>query len=900
MLILIIAGGPDKGRIYELNDGEPIVLGREGDQVKLNDRKVSREHARLWSEGGQWYLEDLGSRHGTYRNHTKLETTQRAKLKDGDYLQIGNTVMVLGRMQVDSAQRLALIGGIDKAQPHKRSKVPAVAAGVAIAALLGMSGYFVYQLDELSKQTVSQEAFAQLQKDLVEANKLQTDRIAESIDKQTGVGKELLNKHQQLATTIDQTNQAIGKHGQAIANATDLITGQTDPILAKLETVSASAAKQQAALDRLGEMLAHQNASDNGPQLLTAMTQIRKMLADQAMGDVLVAKLDEAMKLNSKAAGEAIRVALAEHRKAMKSDAIASSDNTEALLNRVLTQLAQVPTQDQIAKEVKLAFADSGAKNEQFMRLVLAEIRKAGDQIATDVSAVAREDAGQAQTLMKQVVAELDKRPTNAQLASDLRKAMDEAFAKRDSDQGESQTQLTALMKKALNELEHMPTSEQLAADLRRMVGEDAQRTEALIARVLTELDQRPTAEQIAKQLQAEDNGSATKTANLLEQVLAKLDKQHQLTEQIASLREQIKTMPGRNTESVREVLTRLDQQDKNSAAMLSAISELRGVMPKDVSGQLDEVLAQLASQVRTDQITDTIEKSVQRIANAQDAQTQATLAKLTERLDALPSAEQFDKVAKSQDALAKLLDTSDAGDAIGELRASLEQLSTKIGAQPDDKLKQIIKMLEKRQKVELMLAELHDAMDTQSDQTAKLRKELLDAIAAADNPDTTRALRELMSTVQNRLATDDSVRQAIRDEMRGTLLPNQKAQADARDITNSANNRQGTPSQPANGTPRTRLTPLESAYKQSFETGEPVVVGAGVVDPQTGQVSKGRKIDPAIAKQLGFETWRDWYLTDRHAQQMRLQQEAIKQRNENDASSNPGTIKLPDADSNG
>ena len=74
------------------------------------------------------------------------------------------------------------------------------------------------------------------------------------------------------------------------------------------------------------------------------------------------------------------------------------------------------------------------------------------------------------------------------------------------------------------------------------------------------------------------------------------------------------------------------------------------------------------------------------------------------------------------------------------------------------------------------------------------------------------------------------------------------------------------------------------------------VTVGAGVVDPATGRVSEGRRIDPAVAKALGFETWRDWYLTDRHAEQMRLQQQAVRQRNANDARDN-GTIELPSVD---
>ena len=64
-------------------------------------------------------------------------------------------------------------------------------------------------------------------------------------------------------------------------------------------------------------------------------------------------------------------------------------------------------------------------------------------------------------------------------------------------------------------------------------------------------------------------------------------------------------------------------------------------------------------------------------------------------------------------------------------------------------------------------------------------------------------------------------------------------------------------------------------------------------MDPDTGRISEGRLIDPAVAKEAGFETWRDWYLTDQHVTKMRLQHEALRQRNANDAQ-DPETIELP------
>ena len=873
MLILIIAGGPDKGRIYELTDGAPIVLGREGDQVKLNDRKVSREHARLWSEGGQWYLKDLGSRHGTFRNHVELEKGQHAKLKDGDYLQIGNTVMVLGRMQANLAERSALLaGGAAGEIPTKRSKLPMVAAGLGLAAVLGLGGYLAMQLQELRDETVPREDLAALQSQLL-ALKDQAAKDAEAIKR-----------------SAEEMSESLAQTTEQIAGATDTIVSVRDPLVEQLEAAKRTATQQQLALEQIGETLAEQtdNKSD---EVLAAVAQMKALIEDQPTGEQLIARLEEAIDGNAQAAGEAVQLALAEHRKAEAAGTIASAKQTEALMSRVLESLALVPTREQLAEEVKLAVAEAKAQDEQFMRLVLAELRRTGDQIATDVTAAVEEDAGQANELMKQVVAELGKQPTGEQLAADLREAMEEAFAKRETNNEE----LPGLMRQVLSELEQRPTSEQLAADLRRVIGEDAQRTELLVARVMSEIDQRPTAEQIASELQASDNESAVRTATLLEEVLDKVEAQDQLASQIASLRKQIETMPGTNTNIIKSMLDRLDEQDRNSTAMLASIKELRQAIPEDLPGQLDKVLEQLDKQVRTDQMTDAIEAAMQRIATKENKQTADAIESLSKRIDALPSAKELAKLSESQESLAKLLEASDAREDIGQLRASLQGLSEKLAQAggDDEQLKKIITMLEKREKTELLIAELHDAMDTQSEKTEALKKELLASIADAKQPDTSATLNELLAMVREKLITDESIRQAIRDEMRGTILPNQKAIADARDVTTSS-----TPSIDDTTTDdpsikERRLTRLESAYKQSFESGHPVTIGAGVVDPKTGEVSKGRLIDPAVAKALGFETWRDWYLTDRHAEQMRLQREALLQRNEN-ARSNGGSVQLP------
>ena len=111
MLILIVAGGHDKGRFYQFTDQDAVTLGREGADVALTDSRVSRVHGRLWCDGGQWYVQDLGSRHGIYRNHTRIAGTQ--PLKDGDYLQLGRTVLVVARVPSGAAHRAGRVAATD-------------------------------------------------------------------------------------------------------------------------------------------------------------------------------------------------------------------------------------------------------------------------------------------------------------------------------------------------------------------------------------------------------------------------------------------------------------------------------------------------------------------------------------------------------------------------------------------------------------------------------------------------------------------------------------------------------------------------------------------------------------------------------------------------------------------
>jgi hypothetical protein len=55
--------------------------------VPLTGGRVSRRHAALVQRAGAWWIEDLGSRHGTY---CRGERVERRRLRDGDVLELGD------------------------------------------------------------------------------------------------------------------------------------------------------------------------------------------------------------------------------------------------------------------------------------------------------------------------------------------------------------------------------------------------------------------------------------------------------------------------------------------------------------------------------------------------------------------------------------------------------------------------------------------------------------------------------------------------------------------------------------------------------------------------------------------------------------------------------------------
>jgi diguanylate cyclase (GGDEF)-like protein len=114
-LIHIYPTGPTMGSRYTLSE-MPIVLGRASDcDIRINDHSVSRRHARIQPGADGYYAVDLQSTNGTYVNDIPASMY---RLKDGDYLRVGNCIyrfLMGGNVETEYHEeiyRLTIIDGL--------------------------------------------------------------------------------------------------------------------------------------------------------------------------------------------------------------------------------------------------------------------------------------------------------------------------------------------------------------------------------------------------------------------------------------------------------------------------------------------------------------------------------------------------------------------------------------------------------------------------------------------------------------------------------------------------------------------------------------------------------------------------------------------------------------------
>lgn len=80
----------ETGQVLHVITEESFVIGKKEDEVDLfmNDEGISRMHARIIRNGEDYYVEDLNSTNGTFKNGLRLKPYERRKLVKGDEIKL--------------------------------------------------------------------------------------------------------------------------------------------------------------------------------------------------------------------------------------------------------------------------------------------------------------------------------------------------------------------------------------------------------------------------------------------------------------------------------------------------------------------------------------------------------------------------------------------------------------------------------------------------------------------------------------------------------------------------------------------------------------------------------------------------------------------------------------------
>ncbi len=91
MAKLVCLGGMNKRDQFPLHEGKNVVGRADDCQIKLFDKKCSRQHCVIYKKDNHYSIMDLDSRNGTEVNEKKTPPQKAVPMKPGDIIHLGNT-----------------------------------------------------------------------------------------------------------------------------------------------------------------------------------------------------------------------------------------------------------------------------------------------------------------------------------------------------------------------------------------------------------------------------------------------------------------------------------------------------------------------------------------------------------------------------------------------------------------------------------------------------------------------------------------------------------------------------------------------------------------------------------------------------------------------------------------
>jgi two-component system, cell cycle response regulator len=97
--VLTILTGSAAGFLHKVSKGAAVIGRATNAEVRVDDDGISRTHARLRAETDRAWVEDMGSRNGTFVNGQRISTP--TELREGDKIQVGRGTVIRFGFQDD-------------------------------------------------------------------------------------------------------------------------------------------------------------------------------------------------------------------------------------------------------------------------------------------------------------------------------------------------------------------------------------------------------------------------------------------------------------------------------------------------------------------------------------------------------------------------------------------------------------------------------------------------------------------------------------------------------------------------------------------------------------------------------------------------------------------------------
>ena len=121
MLQLVYQNDAGERVMIPLNPSEQLIVGRNpGSGLQTKNPSVSRKHARLFNDGTDWLVEDLGSSNKTFVNGTEIK---QSSFQPGDNIRFGDLAVKIqlgGRRR--SAEREAREDEAERRRAERRRR----------------------------------------------------------------------------------------------------------------------------------------------------------------------------------------------------------------------------------------------------------------------------------------------------------------------------------------------------------------------------------------------------------------------------------------------------------------------------------------------------------------------------------------------------------------------------------------------------------------------------------------------------------------------------------------------------------------------------------------------------------------------------------------------------------